>query len=106
MPPEIEKFNQEPYSIFTDEEADRLVTGALDTSPDEPEPFVKLLLILHDHEKDSRLQDSIRLLMRVAYNCSIVHSIKFEEYLEAIRQGQAPLEEARAKLKGSQDTEA
>lgn len=87
--------DQEPITIFTDEEAERLVTGALDTSPDEPEPFVKLLLILHDHEKDSRLQDSIRLLMRVAYNCSIVHGIKFEEYLEAIRQGQDPLEEER-----------
>jgi hypothetical protein len=106
MPSKSDTTNQEPYYIFTDEEADRLVTEALDTSLDEPEPFVKLLLILHDHELSPRLKDSICLLMRAAYNCSIVHGINFQGYLEAIRQGQNPLEEARAKCKGNQDSEA
>ena len=78
--------NQEPYEIFTYEEAERLVTEALDTSPDEPEPFIKLLLILHDHEQDSRLHDSIRMLMKAAYKGSIADDNNFEKYLEAIRQ--------------------
>jgi len=98
--------DQEPHNIFTEEEADRLVTKALDTSLDEPEPFVRLLLILHDHGHEPRLKDSLYVLMRAAYNCSIVHGINFEEYLEAIRQGEDPLEEAQARLKGSQDSEA
>ena len=80
--------------MFTYEEADRLVTEALDTTPDEPEPFVKLLLILHDHEQDSRLQDSIRMLMKAAYKGSIADDNNFEEYLEAIRQGQDPMKES------------
>jgi len=41
--------NQGLYYIFTREEADRLITETLDTSLDEPEPFVRLLLVLHDH---------------------------------------------------------
>lgn len=86
--------DQEPINIFTDEEADRLVTEALDTSPDEPEPLVKMLLILHDHEKDSMLQDSIRLLMKAAYQGSIAYDNNFEEYLESIRQGKKQVQES------------
>lgn len=35
--------------ILTSEEADRLVSEALNTEPDEPEGLVRLLLILQDH---------------------------------------------------------
>jgi len=66
MPSQADDTDQEPYYIFTCEEADRLITAALDTSLDEPEPFVRLLLILHDHEQEPRLKDSIYLLMKVA----------------------------------------
>ena len=98
--------DQESYNIFTDEEADRLVTEALDTSLDEPEPFIRLLLLLHDQGTEPRLKDSIFMLMKAAYNCSILHGINFEEYLEAIRKGQDPLAEARARCKNNQDSEA
>ena len=106
MEQENDDQEQEPYYIFTREEADRLITEALDTSLDEPEPFVRLLLILHDHTNERQLKDSICLLMEVAYDCSIVRSIEFDEYLEAIRQGQDPLEEARTRRFGIQDSEA
>jgi hypothetical protein len=97
MQRETDNHNQEPYYIFTDEEADRLVTEALDTDLSDPEPLVKLLLIIHDHIQDTRLQESIYLLMKAAYKWSIVHSINFQEYVEAIRQGRNPAEEARAR---------
>lgn len=98
--------DQEPNNIVTDEEADRLVTEALDTSLDEPEPFIRLLLLLHDRGKEPRLKDLIFMLMKAAYNCSIAHGKNFEEYLEAIRQGQDPLAESRARCKSDQDSEA
>ena len=38
---------------LTDEEADRMVTQALDCELPEPEPFVKILVLLYDlHEQD------------------------------------------------------
>ena len=86
--------NQESHFIFTQEEAERLVTEALDTSPDEPEPIVKLLLILHDHEQDARVKDSIYMLMKAAYKGSIADDNNFQEYLEAIRQRQNPVKES------------
>ena|SRR5215212_10658163 len=89
--------DQEPYYIFTREEADRLVTEALDTDLDEPEPFVRMLLILMDNAREPRLNESIRLLIKVAYDNSIVHSIDLDEYIEAIREGKNIVEEARAR---------
>jgi len=86
--------------IITREDADRLLTEALDTDLDEPEPLVKLLLVLFDHEPDSRQRDSIHRLMEAAYDNSIVHSINLEEYLESIREGRDPLAEARARRYG------
>src|SRR5215217_7653534 len=97
---------KEPYYIFTDEEADRPITEALESDLSDPEPLVKLLLILHDHIKEARLQESIYLLMKAAFKYSIVHSINFQEYLEAIRQGQNPAEEVRARRYGSNNSEA
>jgi hypothetical protein len=106
MPSQIGNADQEPNDIFTREEADRLITEALDTSLDEPEPFVRLLLILHDHTSERQLKDSIYLLMEVAYEGSIVRSINFDEYLEAIRGGQDPLQEARNRQYGIYDSDA
>jgi hypothetical protein len=105
MPP-TDDLEQEPYYIFTHEEADRLLTEALDTSLDEPEPFVRLLLILHDHASERQLKDSIYLLMEVAYEGSIVRSINFDEYLEAIRQERDVLKEARTRWYGDHGSEA
>ena len=96
MPSQSDNSKSDPIHIFTREEADNLITEALDTSIDEPEPFVKLLLILFDHVKDSRLQDSMYLLIKVAYDGSLVHSRDFGEYLEALRQGHDPMAEIRA----------
>jgi len=95
----------EPYHIFTREEADRLIIESLDTSMDEPEPFVRLLLILHDHEQEPRLKDSIYQLMKAAYDNSIVHSIDFQEYLEAVRQGRDIVKEARSRWYDNQQSE-
>jgi hypothetical protein len=106
MQEETDNHEQEPYDIFTREDADRLVTEALDTSLDEPEPFVRLLLVLHDHEQEPRLKDSIYLLMEVAYAGSIVHSIDFQEYLEAIREKRDIVKEARDRWYGSHNPEA
>jgi len=104
MPP-TDDFEQEPYYLFTHEEADQLLTKALDTSLDEPEPFVRLLMILYDHAHERQLKDSIYLLMEVAYEGSIVRSIDFDKYLEAIREGRNVLEEARSRWKGDHDPE-
>ena len=106
MQQETDDHKQEPYFIFTDEEADRLITEALEADFNDPEPLIKLLLIIHDHIQESRLQESVYLLMRAAYRYSIVHSINFQEYLEAIRQGQNPAEEARARMYGDHNSEA
>lgn len=106
MLPESDDSSSEPYYIFRDEVADRLITEALETDLSDPEPLVKLLLIIHDHIQETRLQESIYLLMKAAFKYSIVHSINFQEYLEAIRQDQNPAEEARARRYGGNDPEA
>jgi len=97
---------QEPYYIFTDEEADRLIIESLEADLSDPEPLIKLLLMIHDHIQEARLKDSIYQLMKVGYKWSIVHSINFQEYLEAIRQGQNPANEARARKYGGHISEA
>jgi hypothetical protein len=89
----------------TRKEAVGLVGDALQAQYDEPEPLVTLLLILSDNAHDSGLQQAIREMMKAAFDNSIVHSIVFDEYLEAIRQGRNPLEEARARLPPEPDTE-
>jgi hypothetical protein len=94
------------HHIFTDEEADLLITEALEADLSNPEPLVKLLLRIHDRIKEAELQESVYILMKVAYKWSIVHSINFQEYLEAIRQGQNPAEEARTRKYGGNDSEA
>jgi hypothetical protein len=73
MPPQTDSSEQEPFFIFNREEADHLVTEALDTSLDEPEPFIQLLLILFDNTQERRMKDAVYLLMEVAYDVSIVH---------------------------------
>ena len=90
--------------LLADEEADRLIAEALYADA-EPEPLVKLLLIIHDRVQEARLKDSISLLMKVAYRYSIVHSVNFQDYLEAIRQDRDPAEEARSRGYGGDDSE-
>lgn len=106
MPSQTDNSEQDPCYIFTREEAGDLIRKALDTSLDEPEPFVRLLLVLFDNVKDSRLEDSIYLLIKVAYNGSLVHSRDLGEYLEAIRQGKNPMEEIRAQWCDCQKSDA
>ena len=96
---------EKPYLILTHEQADQLVTEALDTDLNEPEPLVRMLLILFDHAEEPRLADAIYLLMKVAYNGSIVHSTHLHEYLDGIRQGRNPLEEARPRGFGEAESE-
>ncbi|HYL99720.1 MAG TPA: hypothetical protein VEZ90_12255 [Blastocatellia bacterium] len=86
---------------LTDEEADRMVTEALDCELDEPEPFVKILLFLndlHDQGRGPELSYSLHRLMVAAYNNSVVRSGNFYEYLDAIRQGRNLVKRARARI--------
>ena len=106
MSPQTDDSKQEPYHIFTDEEIDRLIIEALEADLSDPEPLVRLLLMIYDRIQETRLKDSIYLLMKGGYKYSIVHSINFQEYLEAIRQGQNPAEEARARKYGGDNAEA
>jgi hypothetical protein len=106
VPPQADSPDQEPYYIFTREEAERLVTEALDTDLDEPEPFVRLLLVLLDNTREPRLEESIRLLLKAAYDSSIVRSINFDEYIEAIREGKNIVEESRARWLARHKSEA
>ena len=89
--------DKETASILTPKEADCLITKTLDTDLDEPEPLVKLLLVLYDQAQEPNVKDSIHVLMKAAYDNSIVHSLDFQEYLDAIRQKRDPLREARAR---------
>ena len=106
MPPQADDSDQEPYFIFIREEAERLITEALDTDLDEPEPFVRLLLILLDNAREPRLKEAIYLLIKVAYDGSIVHSIDLDEYIEAVRNRQNIVEEARARWLDRHKSEA
>jgi hypothetical protein len=103
---ETDDDEQKPYFIFTDEAADELITAALDSDPCEPEPFVRLLLILLDHAQEPRLQEALHELIKSAYNHSIVHSIHLDEYIEAVRQEQNIVEETRARWHSRQKSEA
>jgi hypothetical protein len=91
----------DPSYLFTREEASHLVIEALETNLYEPEPLVRLLLILLDNVKDLRLQDSIYLLIKAAYDESVVYSKDLDEYLEAIRGGHDPMAKFRARSSNS-----
>jgi hypothetical protein len=67
---------------------------------------VRLLLILLDNEQEPRLKDSIRLLIKIAYDGSIMHSIDLDEYIEAIRTGHKIMEEARSRWLARHKSEA
>jgi hypothetical protein len=106
MPPEVNEVEQSQRFIFTSEEADALITAALDSDPCEPEPFVRLLLILLDQAQEPRLQDALHELIKSAYDHSIVHSIHLDEYIEAVRQQQNVVEETRARWLARQQSDA
>ena len=77
---------------MTEEEADRLVTEALNCDLNDPEHFVKMLLVLHDEEDDLELRDPVYRLMIAAYNNSRVHSANFQQYLDAVRQDRVSID--------------
>jgi cytosine/adenosine deaminase-related metal-dependent hydrolase len=105
MSAEIENSEQPPRFIFTSEEADQLVSEALDTDSCEPEAFVRLLLILLDHTQEPCLKEAFRELVKAAYNRSIVYSIHLCEYIDAVKQGQNVVEETRARWLAHQQSE-
>jgi hypothetical protein len=86
-----------PNGIITQEEANQLVTDALDADMSEPEQFVRMLVLLYDNSQDNYLQEAVYRLIRAAYIFSIAHSFSLQDYMAAIREGRNPLEEARAK---------
>ncbi|MGH9830084.1 MAG: hypothetical protein ACREDR_43285, partial [Blastocatellia bacterium] len=88
--------DESPKWLLTRDQANDLVTAVLDAVLDEPEPFVRLLLLLFDNTGEPQMQEALHYLMKAAYDNSIVHSFDFQGYLEAIRQGRNPLKEGRA----------
>ncbi len=91
-----------PNGIITQEEANELVLEALDCCQDEPEGFVKVLVILYDNTTDGYSQEAIYRLIRAAYNSSLVHSFSLKDYMAVIREGRDPLKEARTRWQASQ----
>jgi hypothetical protein len=92
--------NEPGQSILTPDEALRMLEDVLADPPqiDEPETLVKLLLFLSDNFDHPGLKATIQTLVRAAFDNSIVRAIAFEEYVEAIREGQNPLKVLRATL--------
>jgi hypothetical protein len=105
MMSETNDSKQKPYFIFTREEADHLVTEALETDSSEPEAFVRLLIILLDNAQEMRLKEALHELIKSAYDHSIVHSIHLDEYIEAVRQEQNIVEETRTRWLDRQKSE-
>jgi hypothetical protein len=105
MPPS-KVYEQELCYVSTREEAARLVTEALDADLSEPEPFVRLLIILYDTAKEARLKDSIYQLIKATYDSSIMHSLDLDEYMEAVREGKNIVEETRARWLARHKSEA
>ena len=97
MPREDNQKEERDFFILTKEKADCLVREALDTDPCEPEAFVRLLLLLLDRAEEPRLKEAIHELIKAAYDSSILHSIHLDEYIDAVRQRQNIVEEARAR---------
>jgi hypothetical protein len=96
---ETKTANEPGESILTPCEALRMLEAALgEAQIDEPEALVRLLLFLADNFDHAGLKATIRTLVRAAFDSSIVHAIAFEDYVEAIRGGQNPLETVRAAL--------
>src|SRR5262245_42773849 len=97
---------ESPHSVFTSEQVNDLLAEALDTDPCEPEPFVRLLLILLDHAQEPRMQQALHDLIKSAYDQSIVHNIHLDEYIEAVRQDQDIVEETRTRWLNRHKSEA
>ena len=91
-----------PNGIITQEEANDLVTDALDADMSEPEQFVKMLVILYDNSQDGYLQEAVYRLIRAAFNFSLAHSFSLQDYIAIIREGRNPLVEARTRWQASQ----
>jgi len=89
------------YSLpLTREQARGLVWEALNTTSDEPEPFVKILLMILDNLHDPSLEESIYHMLWSSFNGSLVHSMEFHDYLDRIRQGRNPLADTKCRLIG------
>ena len=106
MPTQADHSDHKAFCVFTSEEADELITAALDSNPCEPEPFVRLLLILLDHIQEPCLKEAFHELIKAAYDHSLVHSIHLDEYIEAVRQEQNIVEDTRARWLACQKSEA
>ena len=97
---ETKPANEPGQSILTPCEALRMLEDALgEAQIDEPEALVRLLLFLADNFDHASLKATVQTLVRAAFDNSIVHAIAFEDYVEAIRGGQNPLETVRAALR-------
>ena len=97
---ETKPANEPGQSILTPCEALRMLEDALgEAQIDEPEELVRLLLFLSDNFDHAGLKATVQTLVRAAFDNCIVHAIAFEDYVEAIRGGQNPLETVRAALR-------
>lgn len=76
---------QDLYTLFSLERSMQLVNEAMKDDRDEPENFIRMLLLLYDHTKDRPLRDALFNLMAAAYDLSAAHTSAFDAYLDHLR---------------------
>ena len=78
----------------------RLVDAAMFAERDEPDEFIRMLMLLHDNTKEAATQDALFELIKAAFNVSIAHTVSLENYLDDLRAGGRVTEAWRAKRYG------
>lgn len=76
---------QDLHGLFAPERAREMVDQAMYVERDEPENFIRMLLLLHDHSKDALMSDALMALIVAAYDCSSPHSAALDKYLDSLR---------------------
>ncbi|HST20995.1 MAG TPA: hypothetical protein VLR90_07755 [Blastocatellia bacterium] len=75
--------------IFTEQRSMELVDRAMNDDRDEPDNFIRMLLLLYDHSNDTATQAAIMNLIRAAYSRSLAHSNTLNTYLDSLRGGES-----------------
>ena len=84
-----------PLDAFPPERSMELVDRAMFDDRDEPDHFIRMLLVLHDRTRDPDTREALFHLIEAAYNCSLVRENALERYLDALRTGREPTAELK-----------
>ena len=71
--------------IFTLERSTQFVDRIYDEDRDNPETFMRVLLLIYDHSSEAPVQDALMHLMMGAFNVSMAHSDALGKYLDTLR---------------------